>query len=46
MNRMQRFWHKHKKIAGLLAALIGTPIAGAVYVVTDHLLTHKVVVSE
>lgn len=36
---MKNFWKKHKKVAALIAALIGTPLAGGIYLVTDHILT-------
>ena len=42
MNKLKQFWQKHKKAFALVAALIGTPIAAGVYVVTDHVLTEQV----
>ncbi|WP_333609363.1 hypothetical protein [Arsukibacterium sp.] len=39
---MRDFWKKHKKKFAILAAAIGTPLAGALFVVTDTALTEPV----
>jgi hypothetical protein len=36
---MKDFWKKHKKKFAILAAAIGTPLAGAVFVIADSTLT-------
>lgn len=41
MEKLRLFWRKHKKAAALIAGLIGTPLAGGLYLVADHVLTQE-----
>lgn len=36
MNKFKQFWRKNRKTLALVAALIGTPLAGGVFLVGDH----------
>lgn len=42
MEKLRLFWRKHGKTAALIVGLIGTPLAGGLYVITDHVLTQEV----